>query len=216
MENNSKIADLRQEYQLKSLDINDVQANPLAQFTTWFEEALQSGVPEPNAMTLSTVSAEGQASGRIVLLKGLESGAFQFFTNYNSRKGQAIASNAKVGLTFFWQALERQVCIEGIAQKLEDSQSEAYFQSRPFESRLGAWTSPQSEKIESRQVLEQRFAELLQKYEGKEVPRPEHWGGYAVVPTRIEFWQGRASRLHDRIAYQKTTAGNWEIARLAP
>ena len=213
------IADLREDYRLKSLDFTDVTQDPFLQFETWFQEAVSAQTLEPNAMVLATVS-EGKPSARVVLLKGLNREGFVFFTNYTSRKGLELAENPHAALCFNWLDLQRQVRIEGVVQKISEADSDAYFNSRPFGSRIGAWASPQSEIIENRAILEENLAKLTQKYENTEgvsdVPRPSHWGGYVLLPTLIEFWQGRSSRLHDRICYQKTEKGDWKMVRLAP
>jgi pyridoxamine 5'-phosphate oxidase len=219
-----KIADLRQDYLLESLDVSDVLANPFLQFEKWFNEALKSEILEPNAMTLATVSSEGKPSARVVLLKGVEfhnpelqSEGFVFYTNYNSKKGQDMAQNPHAALCFNWLDLQRQIRIEGIVSKVSDDISTEYFNSRPKSSRIGAWSSPQSQIVENRAFLEEKYKELSEKYENTEgVPRPKYWGGYIVKPTMIEFWQGRSSRLHDRIVYEKTESGAWKIERLAP
>jgi pyridoxamine 5'-phosphate oxidase len=210
------IADMRKEYSRQSLDAGDVLQNPMLQFEKWFDEATQSQLPEPNAMHLATVSPEGKPVGRIVLLKGIEQKAFLFFTNYESRKGKELAHTPWAALTFFWIELERQVRIEGEVRKVSPEKSTEYFHSRPRGSQIGAWVSPQSKVIPGRVFLENRQEELMKRFEGKEVPRPEHWGGYAVQPQSIEFWQGRPSRLHDRIRYTKTSENRWIIERLAP
>lgn len=210
------IADMRKEYSRQSLDVADVLSHPVQQFEKWFDEATQAQLPEANAMHLATVSSEGNPSGRVVLLKGVEDNAFLFFTNYNSRKGQEMIQSGKASLTFFWVGLERQVRIEGEVRKISAQRSEAYFHSRPRGSQIGAWVSPQSEVIPDRAFLEMRLKELEQEFEGQEVPYPEHWGGFAVYPSKIEFWQGRPSRLHDRIRYTNTADKGWNIERLAP
>lgn len=209
------IADIRKDYQLKSLTEAEVAKNPFTQFSTWWDEAVGSAIDEVNAMALSTVSSEGRPSSRIVLLKGFDEQGFVFFTNYNSDKGRQIEQQQFVSLLFFWKELERQVRIEGKATKVAEEESDAYFNSRPVGSRLGAWASPQSQKITDRSVLEQALENITAEYRDKLVPRPSHWGGYRVMPTRIEFWQGRSSRLHDRILYEQVD-GNWQISRLAP
>lgn len=209
------IADLREEYTKAKLDVHEVSDDPVIQFMKWFDNAINSVIMEPNAMNLATIN-NGKVSSRIVLLKGVEEGAFLFYTNYESEKGQQIAQNANVALNFFWPELERQIRIEGKAEKVAAEISDKYFKSRPRGSQIGAWVSPQSQKIGSRTILEQRLAEIEKKFEGKEVERPAHWGGYAVQPERIEFWQGRSSRLHDRLSYSKTESGEWKIERLAP
>jgi pyridoxamine 5'-phosphate oxidase len=213
----TNIEALRKEYAQGELELSDTPADPIQQFEQWFEEALQSEVPEPNAMTLSTASADGVPSARIVLLKGLEVGTFLFYTNYESRKGRELAENPRAALTFLWHELQRQVRIEGQVEQLDEAASTAYFQSRPKGSQIGAWASPQSQPIESREVLEAKEQALSEKYEDAEqLPRPDHWGGYRVIPQRIEFWQGRPSRLHDRILYERSADGHWEKKRLAP
>lgn len=211
------IQDLRQEYTAEKLDLDDVRAHPVAQFRYWFEEAMSAELPEPNAMTLATVSPQGQPSARIVLLKGFDESGFVFFTNYRSQKGLEMATNPRVALVFLWLELQRQVRIEGIVAKIDPEESTRYFQSRPKGSQIGAWASPQSKVIESRQLLEQRVEALNRQYNGHEVlPRPEDWGGFIVRPQRLEFWQGRPSRLHDRIQYTRQENGAWKIERLAP
>lgn len=213
----SDIQKLRREYALSSLDARDVAANPVEQFQKWFEEALNSNVFEPNAMTLATCDAAGTPCARIVLLKGVTDGQFVFFTNYLSRKGEELAQNSRACLLFFWKELERQVRIEGAASKISETVSTEYFQSRPKASQIGAWVSPQSQRVENREWLEQKYLEIAEKYAGSEIlPRPPHWGGYAVKPEKIEFWQGRPSRLHDRILYSLTGENAWKIERLAP
>ncbi len=216
MPNRKDIADLRLDYQQGSLEIHEVAAHPFEQFNTWFQAAVAAEPSEANAMALST-SVNGRPATRIVLLKDLDESGFVFFTNYESRKGQEIAANPWVSLTFWWSKLERQVRIEGKAEKIEAVDSDAYFQSRPRGSRIGAWASPQSEVIPSREVLADKVAELTKTYgEEAPIPRPPHWGGYRVVPDFMEFWQGRSSRLHDRIAYQLGEDGQWNLSRLAP
>ena len=212
----ASLADLRQEYSQRQLTLQEVAGDPFTQFDRWFQEALKAEVPEPNAMTLSTVDASGQPHSRIVLLKALEDQRFVFYTNYTSRKGQQLAQNPKVAITFLWLELERQVCITGTAQKVDPATSDAYFHSRPRGSRIGAWVSPQSQTIPDREFLEQREAEFASKFEGKEVERPAHWGGYAVSPSQVEFWQGRPSRLHDRVVFTLDDQGQWTRERLAP
>jgi pyridoxamine 5'-phosphate oxidase len=213
----SNIDALRKEYARGELDLADTPSDPIVQFERWFEEALRAEVPEPNAMTLSTASPAGRPSARIVLLKGLENGAFLFYTNYQSHKGRELSENPHAALTFLWHELQRQVRVEGRVERLSPEASTEYFQSRPKSSQIGAWVSPQSQPIESRKVLEKREQELWEKYEDAEqLPRPEHWGGFRVVPQRIEFWQGRPSRLHDRIFFERDASGEWRKSRLAP
>ena len=211
------LAGLRKEYTLQALDPEGTAPDPVTQFGKWMEEALQAAVPEPTAMHLCTVSADGRPSGRIVLLKGLDAEGFVFFTNYDSRKGQAMAHSPYVSLTFFWPELERQVRVEGTVRKASAAASDEYFRSRPRASRIGALASPQSQVIPDRRVLEEKVAALNAQYgEAADIERPAHWGGYVVTPDAVEFWQGRPSRLHDRILYTRTAAGEWQKSRLAP
>jgi pyridoxamine 5'-phosphate oxidase len=211
----STLAELRNEYTKKGLDVADVSTDPLRQFRIWLDDALAANVPEANAMHLSTVSADGRPSGRIVLLKGLDDRGFVFFTNYLSRKGKEMEAHPFGALTFFWSELERQVRIEGRVEKVSASESDEYFQSRPRGSQIGALVSDQSSEIENREVLENKRIQLEKKYENTLIPRPDHWGGYRIVPHFLEFWQGRPSRLHDRIAYQQN-GSQWLISRLSP
>jgi pyridoxamine 5'-phosphate oxidase len=209
------IANLRQNYTLQALNEADVDPDPIRQFQRWLDQAIAAELPEPNAMTLATATRDGIPSARIVLLKGLDARGFAFYTNYESRKGQELADNPQAALVFLWTVLERQVRIEGQVEKVAAAETDAYFQSRPLASRLGAWASEQSRVIRDREVLEQRFAELKATYADETVPRPPHWGGYRVIPHQIEFWQGRTSRLHDRLRY-RLEQGNWLLERLAP
>lgn len=211
-----KIADIRKDYTKKELNINAVNSDPILQFKIWFDEAVQAKVLEPNAMTLSTISANGFPSSRIILLKGIEENGFSFYTNYNSRKAKEIAENPKVASNFFWPELERQVRIEGVIEKTSEEVSDIYFKSRPRGSQIGAWASPQSTLIEGRDILQDRFKEIEEQFAGKDVPRPKHWGGYIILPQKIEFWQGRASRLHDRILFTQKKDHSWVVSRLAP
>lgn len=209
------IATIRQEYTKASLDAASIAKDPIQQFNTWFQEAVTANVPEPNAMNLATVNG-GRPASRIVLLKGVENGMFVFYTNYQSSKGKELEQNPACSLTFFWPALERQVRIEGIASRVDAKRSDEYFQSRPRGSQIGAWASPQSSIIDSRLLLEERAKQLEEKFKGKEkLPRPQQWGGFEIDPLTIEFWQGRPSRLHDRIVFTKVD-GVWKINRLAP
>jgi pyridoxamine 5'-phosphate oxidase len=208
------IAHIRQEYMRAGLDERDVLADPLAQFTAWFDDAVNAGLPLPNAMSLSTISAAGKPASRIVLLKGVDHGGFVFYTNYHSRKGREIEANASAALLFGWLALERQVRIEGTLTRLSAKESDDYFASRPLGSRHAAIASPQSESVESREALETRFNQAVSAT-GDNPQRPAHWGGYRLMPQEIEFWQGRANRLHDRLLFTKT-AESWRISRLAP
>lgn len=211
------VADIRKEYRLAALDEREVDPNPLRQFEKWFDDVLKSDIEEPNAMTLATATPDGRPSARIVLLKGFDEKGFVFFTNYDSRKGQQLAVNARAALVFFWKELERQVCVEGGVMKISAALSDEYFNSRPEGSRIGAWASPQSQVIPERRVLEQKVRQYQQLFSGKEaIPRPPYWGGYVVQPDRIEFWQGRGNRLHDRIQYTLLGERNWKIERLAP
>ena len=213
---NSALEAMRIKYGNLPLNPEDVTANPVEQFKLWFKNASESGIYEPNAMTLSTVSPEGKPSARIVLLKGFDEKGFIFYTNYDGRKGKQLAENPFAALTFYWDVIHRQVRIEGKVKKLSAKASTAYFQKRPKGSQIGAWASPQSQAISGREILEQNVADLIAKHEKDEVlPRPKHWGGYVVIPEIIEFWQGRDNRLHDRVTYEKKGRG-WKTSRLAP
>lgn len=210
------IAHLRKDYTKTSLDVKSVSKDPLQQFDHWFVEAVTAEVPEPNAMTLATVNAEGRPSTRVVLLKGVENGKFVFFTNYQSNKGRELDQNPACSLTFWWPELERQVCIEGVAARIDAKRSEEYFQSRPRGSQIGAWASPQSSMINDRNILEERVKQMEEKFKGVDkLPKPHQWGGFEIDPLMIEFWQGRPGRLHDRILFTKVD-GVWRIDRLAP
>ena len=213
---NKSIADIRRDYSHKSLSEKDADANAIKQFEKWWNEAVDSKIDEANAMTLATSSIDGLPSARIVLLKEFNEKGFVFFTNYESYKAQQLAENPKACLVFFWKELERQIRITGLIQKISGTDSDQYFNSRPESSRIGAWASPQSRVIESRNWLDEKFNELVNKMEGTEIKRPPHWGGYIVKPVVIEFWQGRPSRLHDRIQYTLDDNGEWKIERLAP
>ncbi|HEX8981359.1 MAG TPA: pyridoxamine 5'-phosphate oxidase [Ktedonobacterales bacterium] len=211
------IADLRHEYMLRGLDESEVDADPFRQFHVWFEAAVAAEHPEPNAMTVATATPDGVPSARMTLLKGVDERGFIFYTNYESRKGRELAANPQAALILFWVLLERQVRIEGHVERVEPELSDAYFHSRPTGSQLGSAISPQSQVIASREVLEQRYADLERTYANGEIPRPPHWGGFRVIPDVIEFWQGRQSRLHDRLRYTRNpNDGTWRIERLAP
>jgi len=209
------IADLRQEYMRERLDESDVARDPVTQFTRWFDEAVNARMPMVNAMTLASVSAAGQPSARIVLLKGVDQAGFVFYTNYESRKGRELAANARAALLFYWIELEREVRIEGSVTKVTSRESDEYFSSRPLGSRIAANASPQSRVVAGRPVLEARYAEI-EKEAGGNPPRPASWGGYRVAPEVVEFWQGRPNRLHDRLQYRLDAGGNWILERLAP
>ncbi|MFT0547266.1 pyridoxamine 5'-phosphate oxidase [Allopusillimonas ginsengisoli] len=208
------VADIRHKYEKSQLLESSIADNPFDQFSLWLNEALKADVTEPTAMTLATASPEGKPSARIVLLKGVDARGMVFFTNYLSRKGHEIAANPHASLLFFWPALERQVRIEGVIEKIPAAESDLYFQSRPLESRIGAWVSPQSQPI-SRDELEARTAALTASL-GATPTRPEHWGGYRLLPNCFEFWQGRPSRLHDRLVFQRENDAHWALQRLAP
>jgi len=215
----AQLADLRQTYAQRTLTETDVQPDAVRQFRAWLDEALAAKIDEPTAMTLATVDgATGQPSSRVVLLKGLpEDDGFLFFTNYDSHKGQELATQPLAALNFFWPALERQVRVEGRVEKASAEVSTAYFQSRPRGSQLGAWASPQSQPVPDRAELEAREQAMEHRFAGQEpLPRPPHWGGYVLRPTRVEFWQGRPSRLHDRLQFDRQADGSWKISRLAP
>ncbi len=209
------LADIRNEYSSRALSEEKIDSDPFAQFGIWMDEALESQANEPTAMTLSTVAGDGRPSSRVVLLKGYDSNGFVFFTNYNSRKGRELAQNPYAAINFFWPELERQVNISGRTKKVSAEESDEYFKSRPFTSRVGAWASDQSEKIDSRTAIMIKAAKLLVKYASGNVPRPPHWGGLRLVPDRFEFWQGRESRLHDRICFE-LHENSWMICRLSP
>ena len=200
----------------ETLDEQLIDRDPIAQFRRWFADAVADGLPLPEAMSLSTITAEGKPTARMVLLKKVDAQGFVFFTNYNSAKARELAANPNASLVFFWPQLERQVRVEGVVSKTSAAESREYFASRPRGSQIGAWASPQSEVIPGRDVLEQRRAELEDVYRDREIPWPEHWGGYCLKPERIEFWKGRRDRLHDRILYVRQPDESWTIQRLAP
>jgi pyridoxamine 5'-phosphate oxidase len=207
--------DLRIDYGRGTLEEADAAADPVGQFRRWFADVQAAGIPEPNAMTLATADAAGAPSARVVLLKGFDERGFTFFTNYTSRKAEDLDANPRAALCFYWQPLERQVRVEGVAERVSRAESEAYFRTRPPSAQVGAWVSRQSRAVASRAELEQRERELVERFAGQEVPLPDFWGGYRVVPQRVEFWQGRPSRLHDRIEYARSATG-WTLRRLWP
>jgi pyridoxamine 5'-phosphate oxidase len=210
------IADMREEYETQGLQEADLAADPLAQFQTWFDQAVAAGLPQPNAMTLATATAEGRPSARMVLLKGIDAEGFVFFTSYESRKADELVANPWAALVFFWVEFHRQVRVEGSVARIAALESDAYFASRPPGSQLGAWASHQSQVIGGRAPLEARMRDLEATYAGREVPRPPYWGGYRLMPSAIEFWQGRPNRLHDRLRYRRAELGGWLIERLSP
>jgi len=210
------LADLRREYTQTGLSESDVDSDPLAQFQKWFQQCFDAGVLEPNAGVLATATRSGRPSARTMLLKGVDTRGFSFFTNYESRKGKQLAENPQATLVFPWLALERQVIVSGAVTKLSREESEAYFNVRPRGNRLGAWTSRQSSVVGSRTELEERLRAVESQYPGEAIPTPPNWGGFLLAPDEIEFWQGRPNRLHDRLQYVKTDAGVWRIQRLSP
>jgi len=210
------VADMRRSYKLSHLLEREAAADPLAQFEKWFGEAVAAEVLEPNAMTLATADSDGRPSARTVLLKGWDARGFVFYTNYESRKGRQLAANPQASLLFTWLPLERQIEIRGAVAQVSREETEAYFYKRPIDSQLGAWASPQSRVLAGREELERRIEELMTEYRGRAVPVPPHWGGYRVVPESVEFWQGRPSRLHDRLRYTRQSGGTWTLERLAP
>lgn len=212
----SNIADIRTDYMMADLVEAEAAENAIEQFAKWWEQAQESRIDEINAMTLCTVGADLIPQGRIVLLKGFSDKGFEFYTNYQSNKGKELLAYPNASLVFFWKELQRQVRITGTVEKLSIEESTAYYHSRPRGSQLGAWASAQSTVIENRQVLSQKLSHFQQEYEGTDIPKPEYWGGYKVVPRLIEFWQGRPNRLHDRLLYTKADNNNWKIERLSP
>lgn len=210
------VADLRKEYTFQGLNEADAEPNPFVQFKIWFEQALNAQLPEPNAMTIATASLDGKPSARLVLLKDYDERGFVFYTNYDSDKGQQLLQNPWGAIAFWWAELERQVRITGRVEQVSAAEADEYFNSRPKSSQLGAWASHQSQVIPNREVLEQRLQQLKEEYENKAVMRPPHWGGFRVIPNQIEFWQGRPSRLHDRLLYHRDEDGNWLMQRLSP
>lgn len=212
----ASIADIRKDYKLQELSEQHVHQNAIEQFSIWWNDAINASLDEPNAMTLATASADGLPSARIVLLKGFDKKGFVFFTNYDSFKGKQLEENPRACLVFFWRELERQVRITGLIKKTTSEASDEYYHSRPLGSQVGAWISPQSQVIESREWLTSKEFKMLREVEGKSIERPHNWGGYVVQPVCIEFWQGRPNRLHDRIQYTMQEDGSWKIERLAP
>ena len=210
------LADLRKEYSLAGLTEKDLARDPFRQFEKWFQEAEASKLVEPNAMILATATRDGRPSARTVLLKGVDGRGFVFYTNYDSRKGRELEGNARAALVFPWFAFERQVLVEGAVTRVSREESAAYFHSRPLASQLAAWVSQQSAVISGRKILEEAMKDLEKKYAGREVPLPANWGGFRVAPETVEFWQGRRSRLHDRLRYRRETGGDWAVERLAP
>jgi pyridoxamine 5'-phosphate oxidase len=206
----------RKEHHLSVLLETDVDTDPIRQFLSWYHEAASSGTAESNAMALATATPEGRPSARMVLLRGVDERGFSFFTNYESRKARELEANPYAALVFFWHELERQVRVEGQVQRVAGEESDLYFESRPLGARIGAWASPQSDVVASRQILEKRYRELESVHRDGQVPRPANWGGYRLIPTSIEFWQGRPNRLHDRLRYTRREQGGWLIERLAP
>ena len=215
MINNEEIANLRRNWSLKELDEKNVCKNPFEQFSIWMKEAIEAQIVDPNAMTLATADKYGNPTARIVLLKGIDDKGLIFYTNYESKKSNDLMENPKAAVVFFWKELERQLRVTGNVEKLTRKESEEYFKSRPYESKLGAWTSKQSAEIGNRKSLEEKFEEIKKKFPGEEVPLPDFWGGFRIIPDKFEFWQGRINRMHDRIIYLRNNL-DWKITRLAP
>ncbi len=209
------ISDLRRDYTLRGLSEDDADPDPLVQFRIWFDQAVAARVAEPNAMTLATLGSDGQPAARVVLLKGFDERGFVFYTNYESRKATDLLAHPRAALVFFWPDLERQIRVEGSVEQVSSDESDTYFNSRPLGSRLGAWTSPQSRVIASRDLLDQRYHQFQEQFADGNVQRPSHWGGFRVIPAMLEFWQGRPSRLHDRLCYRRKEQ-SWTRERLAP
>ena len=212
----STIADIRKDYMLQSLSETDAKKDAIEQFSAWWQDAINSKIDEVNAATLCTATIDGKPAGRIVLLKGFDSEGFVFFTNYNSNKGKELEANPQACLVFFWKELERQIRVDGTIQKISDAENDEYYFSRPVGSQVGAWASPQSSVIENREVIEKNVERYKTEFDVKPISRPSHWGGYRITPTCLEFWQGRPSRLHDRLRYTLQENGVWKIERLAP
>jgi pyridoxamine 5'-phosphate oxidase len=210
------LAELRREYTRSGLNESDLLPDPIAQFQRWFDDALQAGLAEPNAMTLATVGADGQPSARILLLKGVDAAGFRFFTNYEGQKARELEASPRAAMVCFWAELERQVRVTGTCSKLSREESESYFRTRPRGSRLAAWISRQSSVIAARSVIEEEMKRIEAEHPGEDIPLPPNWGGYVLAPQTVEFWQGRPSRLHDRLRYSRATDGAWKIERLAP
>ncbi len=212
----NSIADIRKEYKLKSFTETDAESNAIKQFANWWNDAVKSDIDEVNALTLATATKDGKPSARIVLLKGFDENGFVFFTNYESHKGKMIAENPNASMVFFWKELERQIRIEGVIEKVSDKESDDYFFSRPVDSQVGAWASPQSNIINNRNIIEENVKKYEAQFATSPITRPVHWGGYRLKPQLVEFWQGRPSRLHDRLQYTLKENGEWKMERLAP
>ncbi len=212
----TSVATLRKDYTQQGLREIDLNPDPVQQFKKWLEQAISAQLPEPNAMTIATATTDGKPAARMVLLKDFDDRGFVFYTNYESHKGRQLAQNPQAALVFWWAQLERQVRIEGQVTQVSSQESDEYFHSRPINSQLGAWVSNQSQEVASREVLEQSLVQLQAKYAEQTIPRPAHWGGYRVIPSEIEFWQGRPSRVHDRLLYRRQNDGSWLIKRLSP